>query len=203
MQFDRLLERHGDLWRQATQHPFLDGIRDGTLPGEALDTWLAQDYLFVTTALQAQADLLARAPRADQALLIGGLAALESELTWFETHLRSRDLDLAAPLTVTGRAYGDFLRVMAAGPYPAGIVVTATLERAYLEAWSGARPGAPAYCEFVEHWTTDAFRAYIDALVAAADNALSAASPHERVGAEEAFIWTARYERDFWQMAFG
>ena len=203
MQFNQLLEQHRELWRQATQHPFLDGIHHGTLPSAALDTWLAQDYLFVATAVQAQAQLLARAPRANQALLIGGLAALETELTWFETHLRSRDLDLAAPLAPTGRAYGDFVRVIATGPYSAAIVVTATLERAYLEAWSRARPGAPAYREFVEHWTTDEFRVYVDALVAAAERVLMAASPEERAGAEEAFIWTARYERDFWQMAFG
>ena len=32
-----------DLWSQATRHPFLDGVRDGTLPGAALGAWLVQD----------------------------------------------------------------------------------------------------------------------------------------------------------------
>jgi thiaminase len=27
-----LLERHAEDWRAATAHPFLDGVREGTLP---------------------------------------------------------------------------------------------------------------------------------------------------------------------------
>lgn len=202
MTFADLVERDRETWMQAVSHPFLDGVRDGSLPEAAFHRWLAQDYRFVRTALGAQALLLSRAPRADQALLIGGLAALESELTWFETHLQVRGLDLDAPLAPANRAYGDFLVVTAGGAYVGGIVATAALEQAYLEAWSSAAPGADAYREFVAHWTTDGFRVYVEALVQAADRALAAA-PDERGAAEDAFRWTVRYEREFWQMAYG
>jgi thiaminase len=35
--------RHPDQWARATRHPFLGGVRDGSLPRAAFNTWLAQD----------------------------------------------------------------------------------------------------------------------------------------------------------------
>lgn len=197
------LTRHPQTWDQAINHPFLDGIRDGSLPSDAFERWLTQDYLFVRTSLPAQALLFANAPRQDQSLLLGGMAVLESELTWFETHLQARGLDLAAPRLPTNRAYGDFLLVTSRGPYVVGLVVTTALERTYLEAWSGTRPGTERYREFIDRWTTPEFQTYVDALVQATDRALAASTPELRAEAEDAFLWTARYERDFWQMAYG
>jgi thiaminase len=126
--------------------------------------------------------------------------ALAEELDWFERHLASRGLRTDAPLLPANRAYGDFLLVMAGAPYPAALIVAATAERAYYEAWSGVRPAAPAYAECVDRWTNDAFRDYVHALARATDHALANASPEVAAAAEDAFVWTARYEAEFWQM---
>ncbi|MDQ3812178.1 MAG: TenA family transcriptional regulator, partial [Chloroflexota bacterium] len=169
-----LLQRHLELWQAATRHRFLDGIKDGTLPERAFKRWLAQDYLFVADLLWFQARLLARAPRPAQAALAGGLVALEAELGWFE--VRSSDVGVAldaARLPATA-AYRALLEQLDAGDYPAGMVALWALERAYLEAWQSARPGAPAYREFAEHWTTPGFADYVAALERAAENALAA-----------------------------
>ncbi|MGH8776321.1 MAG: hypothetical protein ACRDWI_14550 [Jiangellaceae bacterium] len=73
-----------ELWERATRHPFLVGMRDGTLPRAAFDTWLAQDHRFVGYLLWFQARLLARAPRPAQHVLGTVAAALVDELGWFE-----------------------------------------------------------------------------------------------------------------------
>ncbi len=83
-----------DAWTAATRAPFLDGVRDGSLPANVLDAWLAQDALFVADLLRFQARLLARAPRPAQAVLAGGLVALVEELTWFEELAARRGLSL-------------------------------------------------------------------------------------------------------------
>ena len=70
--------------------------------------------------------------------------------------------------------------------------------RTYLEAWRAALPGAPAYREFVEHWTNQAYASWVDRLEAAANRVLACGGDAER----DAFRWIARYERDFWQMAY-
>ena len=181
------------LWTAATRSPFLDGVRDGSLPVEALDTWLVQDALFVADLLVLQARLLARAPRSDQAVLAGGAVALVEELDWFEALAASRGLDLgAAPLPAT-LAYRELLQRLDAAPYADALGCLHVVERVYLDAWRSALPGAPAYAELVEHWTTPGFAAYVDGLAAAAARA---GTPDRELVAE-----VLRHEAVFWTMA--
>ncbi len=195
-----LISRHPEAWRGATRHPFLDSLRDGTLPVEAFEAWLGQDYLFVGDLLAFQSRLLARSPRPAQRVLAGGLVALENELGWFEERARERGLDLGETRHPTTEAYRGLLGVLEEDPYPVAITALWALERAYLEAWGSAAPGHPDYRPFVEHWTTPEFAAYVDGLEEAADAALEADGALEgRV--EDAFLEVAAIERDFWEMA--
>ena len=203
MKAQDLLERHREAWRSATGHPFLEGVRDGSLGREAFTGWLVQDYLFVTDGLSFQARLIIHAPRRDQALLIGGLAALEAELGWFEKQAETRSLALDAPRHSTTRAYRDFLNGLDPEPYAAQITALWALERTYLESWNNAAPGHPDYREFVDHWTTPEFTDYVAGLEEAAGAALEAAGESERERAKTAFVETVRLEREFWEMALG
>jgi formylaminopyrimidine deformylase / aminopyrimidine aminohydrolase len=152
-----LLQRRAGAWRAATRHPFLDAVRDGTLPVEAFDTWLVQDARFVADLLRFQARLLARAPRGAQPVLAAGAVALVEELGWFEQQAAARGLDLAVPALPATAAYAGLLARLDAGPVPEALTALWVVERTYLDAWSGARPGAPEFREFVEHWTAPAF----------------------------------------------
>lgn len=189
-------------WWEAVNHPFLEAVRDGNLSAGAFESWLAQDYRFVSDLLAFQARLLARSPRPDQAVLAGGLVALESELGWFEEKAGERALDLDAPRRPATGAYRDFLAGREREPYPAAITALWALEAVYLQAWRGAAPGHPDYREFVEHWTTPEFAGYVAGLESSADAALSAAGEKEQGQAETAFLEVCRLERDFWQMAW-
>ena len=195
-----LISRHPEAWQGATRHPFLDSLRDGTLPQEAFEAWLVQDYLFVGDLLVFQARLLARAPRPAQGILAGGLVAVEDELGWFEARARERGLGLADTRHPTTEAYRDLLRVLDKDPYPVAITALWAMERAYLEAWGSAAPGHQDYHPFVEHWTTPEFAGYVAGLEGAADAVLEAdGASAARV--EAAFLEVASVERDFWEMA--
>ena len=187
-----LLIRDEARWAGATRHPFLSAVRDGSLPERLFHTWLAQDRLFVADLLWFQARLLARAPRPAQAALARGVSALVDELSWLERHATARGLDRdAAPLEATS-AYRRLLERLDGAPFPEALTALWLVERAYLDAWSQAAPGAPEYREFVAHWTAPEFAAYVSALEAAAD-----ASPD---GA--AFDEVVEAERRFWEMAY-
>jgi|SRR5262245_4506039 len=187
-----LLIRHEGRWVEATRHPFLSAVRDGSIPERLFRTWLAQDYLFVVDLLWFQARLLARAPRYARAVLAGGVSALADELTWFEQHATTRGLDLdAAPLEATS-AYRRLLERLDGSPFPEAMTALWLVERAYLDAWSYAAPGAPQYRDFVAHWTAPEFAAYVDALQAAADTSPDGA----------AFVEVVEAERRFWEMAY-
>ena len=188
-----LIARHPEEWRAAVTHPFLQGVRDGTLASRAFDTWLAQDHLFVCDLLSFQARLLAEAPRPGQRVLAAGLVALEAELSWFEAGAQERGLNLNERRHPTTDSYRAALaRWLEAGVEPALTALWA-LERAYLEAWRSAAPGAPEYRTFVEHWTVHQFSDYVHDLESLAVDATRC---------EAVFLEVCKLERAFWNMAW-
>ncbi len=204
METKNLIHQNPGTWQEATRHPFLDAVREGTIPAPAFDAWLAQDYLFAGDLLTFQSRLLARTPRRDgaQAMLAGGLVAVEAELGWFEEKARERSLTLDVPRHPTAAAYGDLLAELEGVSYPAAMTALWAIERAYLEAWRSAASGDPDYREFVEHWTTPEFEEYVAGLGTAADSALARAGGAEIEESERVFGEVARLERDFWEMSF-
>jgi thiaminase/transcriptional activator TenA len=197
-----LVERYSAEWQGATRHAFLQAVADGSLPGEAFGVWLAQDYLFVADLLVFQAHVLTRAPRSAQSVLAAGLVALEAELSWFEGHAARFGLALDVARKPTTAHYQALLEALRAAPYPAAITGLWAIERAYLDAWLGARPGGNAYGEFVEHWTVPAFADYVASLERASDQALSGSTSEICAEAGNAFVEVARIERQFWEMAW-
>ncbi len=161
--------------------------------GASFEAWLSQDYLFIADLLAFQAGLLARASRPAQRALAAGLVALEAELTWFEQSARDRGLALAGLRHPTTEAYRAALsRLLEAGEEPALTGLWA-LERAYLEAWRGAAPGALPYRTFVEHWTVPEFEDYVSAL-----EELAGDGPEP----EAVFLEICRLEAAFWDAAW-
>jgi formylaminopyrimidine deformylase / aminopyrimidine aminohydrolase len=189
-----LLSRHPDAWRGATRHPFLDAVRDGTVPVAAFDTWLVQDARFVADLLRFQARLLARVPRPAQAVLAGGLVALVDELAWFEEQAAVRGLDLGTPPLPATAAYAELLERLDAADVGTALTALWTIERTYLDAWSHARPGAPEYRGFVEHWTLPGFADYVAGLETAADGVPAP-------DADAVFTEVVAAETAFWAMA--
>lgn len=198
---EQLILAHETEWLVATHHPFLEQVKDGTLPYEAFATWLGQDYHFASTLLDSQSLILVNAPRPDQGLLIGGLFALDSELSWFEANAAIYGIDLTQLPLPTCQKYQDFLLALQYKPYVVQITCIWALERAYFDSWSTALPGAPKYKEFIDRWTTIEFKEYVDGLEAAVNAAMATATKKERAMADVYFMWIVRYEKDFWDMA--
>jgi thiaminase len=164
-----LLRGHEQAWLRATRPPFLERVREGTLPADTFAAWLVQDKLFVGDLLCFQARLLARAPRRAQRVLAAGALALVDELAWFDKHGERFGLDLEAERLPATRAYRALLERLESEPFEAAITALWALERVYLEAWSFAEPAAGPYNAFVEHWTSPEFRAYVEELEVFAD----------------------------------
>lgn len=194
-----LVSRHATPWRCATRHPFLAAVRDATVPKDAFDAWLGQDHRFVSDLLTFQARLLAKAPRQAQPVLASGAVALVDELAWFEQQAATRRIDLAAPARAATADYARLLGRLDEAAVEVALTALWALERVYLDAWSFAAPGAPAYREFVTHWTTPSFAAYVDALAEAADNALAATATPPDLDVVLGQVLDA--ETCFWDMA--
>lgn len=195
MSVAHLLDR--DHWTASTEHPFLVAVRDGSLHESAFVTWLVQDHLFVEDLLWFQSRLLARAPDAARAVLAGGLVTLVDELAWFATMAEQRGLSLVAHRGVEAQAAADFLEELDTAPMQDALVGLWGIERAYLDAWSFAAPGAEPFREHVTHWTTPEFGVYVAGLEAAADDVID-----DSARAAGVLVKVAAMEQDFWDMAW-
>jgi len=196
-EFDRsrLAVGAADLWPAGTTARFLDAVGDGSLPEQAFRRWLVQDYLFVKGFTRFVALTAAQTPRPAQSTLIGGLAALDAELAWFEEHARDRDMELDVEPHPTCRRYVDFL-VAAAYSRPVEVLLAIFygVEVAYTVAWGKLEAEGP-YAEFIERWTSPEFATYVEELRRLADE-------HSHPGQQAAFNEVMRHEREFWRMTW-
>ncbi|MEW5812204.1 MAG: TenA family transcriptional regulator [Actinomycetota bacterium] len=182
---------HDSLWTAATQHRFLDAVREGSIDAAAFDRWLVQDALFVTDLLTFQARLLARAPRAAQNVLAGGCVALVAELDWFDVKADERGLDMVDEALPATLSYRELLARLDTAPADEALTALWAIEKVYLLAWTHATSDGSPFAEFVEHWTVPGFAAYVDGLEQRAE-------PHAHADREREVL---EHEIAFWDMA--
>jgi formylaminopyrimidine deformylase / aminopyrimidine aminohydrolase len=190
-----LIEWNRDAWRAATEHPFLAGLREGSLDPARFAAWLGQDYLFAGALLSFQARLLARAPRT-------------AHRPWC---VARRRWSTSCPGSRPRRGSGGcpWRRCPPRAPWstwpcsagwtPApprfALVALWALERVYRDAWQWAAPGAEPYREIVAHWTEPGFADYVAALEHLADIALTDFASAEQ---QTVFDEVLRLEIAFW-----
>lgn len=197
-----LLEKHREAWDSATRHPFLNDCKSGVIKESQFNTWLVQDYLFVTEFTRMAARLLSAAPVSHFDTILGGLAALKDELNWFRQKAAQRNLDLNTPMQKTCKRYCEFMENLSLEPYAVQAVAFWAIELAYNQAWQIPGPMVKPYDEFADRWGNPEFTAYVSLLEKQADEALAKSNQIEQTRAEEVFLQVAELERLFWQMAF-
>ena len=75
--FNRLKTAASAEWRAYTEHPFTDGLADGSLPESAFRHYLVQDYLFLIEFARAYALSIYKSPKlADMREASAGLSAI-------------------------------------------------------------------------------------------------------------------------------
>jgi thiaminase/transcriptional activator TenA len=75
--FNRLKTAASAEWRTYTEHPFTDGLADGSLPESAFRYYLVQDYLFLIEFARAYALSIYKSPKlADMREASAGLSAI-------------------------------------------------------------------------------------------------------------------------------
>ena len=79
-----LLQQDSGVAKAALQHPFLQACSEGTIRPSQFDTWLEQDFNFVSALANFAAKVRAVAPHSHARVHLDGSAALSEELTWFK-----------------------------------------------------------------------------------------------------------------------
>lgn len=197
-----LFDSYSDAWNLATRHPFLDDCKSGKIKPGQFNTWLVQDYLFVTEFTRMVARVLAAAPVPHFDTILGGLSALKDELNWFRAKAVERNLNLASAMQETNKRYCDFMESLRSEPYAIQATAFWAIELAYNQAWQLPGPMVKAYDEFADRWGNPGFTDYVSLLEKQADEALRESSEEVQNKVKEIFLKVAEFEKSFWQMAF-
>ena len=203
-------------WRAYTEHPFTEGLADGSLPEAAFRHYLVQDYLFLIEFARAYALAVYKSPRlADMREAAGGLSAiLDVEMNlhvklcagW---GLSAADLEQAPPASemlaytryvLDAGMRGDLLALkVALAPCVIGYAEIATRLAMRPNALAATNPYSVWIAEYAgapyQEVAANA-RAHLDGL---ADRYVTPAREAELVAI---FGEATRLEADFWEMGW-
>jgi len=214
--FDRLKIAGSAEWRAYTEHPFTDGLADGSLPESAFRHYLVQDYLFLIEFARAYALSIYKSPKlADMRESHAGLSAiLDVEMNLHvklcaDWGLSPSDLEEAAP-AVEMLAYtryvldagmrGDLLTLkVALAPCVIGYAEIATR--------LASRPNALAATNPYRGWIAEYAGAPYQEVAAKAQAHLDGLADLYATAAREAdlidiFKEATRLQADFWEMGW-
>ena len=170
----RLWEANADLARASLEHPFVQGLADGTLPDETYAFFSGQDHFYLDVFARCYALGAYRAPdrasRRKFGQLLGGLV---TEGTLHERTAEELDLDLeSAEPAPAAREYTDFLLASSAvgtlGEHLAAMAPCARLYR-FLGTQLADRPYDPKYKFWIEMYAGDRYGGNVDVVEALLD----------------------------------
>jgi thiaminase/transcriptional activator TenA len=214
--FEQLKTAAAAEWRAYTEHPFTEGLADGSLPEAAFRHYLVQDYLFLIEFARAYALAVYKSPRlADMREAAGGLSAiLDVEMNlhvklcagW---GLSAADLEQAPPASemlaytrdgLDAGMRGDLLALkVALAPCVIGYAEIATRLAMRPNALAATNPYSVWIAEYAgapyQEVAANA-RAHLDGL---ADRYVTPAREAELVAI---FGEATRLEADFWEMGW-
>ena len=167
-----LWERHQDLAIACLQHPFVQGIGDGSLPLSAFTYYVGQDAFFLQAFARAYSIAAAKAPNWEGFGVFHALAdGVLQELVLHHQYASEWGVDLQAvqPGAAT-QHYTDFL-LATAWAQEVGMTAVAMLPCMKLYAFLGtalAADGIPdhTYCHWIETYSSDEFTPLVQQLEA-------------------------------------
>lgn len=208
---DRLLAEGADIWDAQRTHPFVTELADGTLEEAAFQYWIEQDYLYLLDYARVFALAGARASEEQLMTELQGVAheTLDTEMdlhrAFAEEYGRSRtDLE-AVEKAPTTQAYTDFLvRTAYEGSLAELSAALYPCEQGFLDVAAAAAEraeGEHRYTPWIDLYTSETFHEVVDQARSFVDR-MAERNPGEREAMREAFMTSARWEYEFWTMAY-
>ncbi|KAG8063671.1 hypothetical protein GUJ93_ZPchr0003g17073 [Zizania palustris] len=204
--------RHRRLYERATRHPFTVSIHDGTVDLAAFRRWLGQDYMFVKEFVAFLASVLLKCCRqsegSDMEIILGGLASLSDELSWFkkEADKWSVGLTEVSPLK-SNTLYCRFLQSFSEPEISYTVAITTfwIIETVYQDSFAlcieEGNETPPELLGTCQRWGSHEFKQYCQSLQIIADRCLAEAPADVVRSAEEAFLRVLELEIGFWEMS--
>lgn len=209
---DRLWSSIAPTYDAILDHPFIAGLRDGSLERDAFRFYAVQDALYLTEYARALAICAAKAPheRATQMFCehAAGAVAVERELheSFFrEFGLSEQDVRGTA-MAPTNLAYTSYLLAAAyGGSFAEALGAVLPCYWIYWEVGKelvGAGSPDPLYARWIDTYGGEEFAEVVRRVLALADEIGSDLTATEGAKVAERFAATARFEWMFWDMGY-
>ena len=211
---DRLFHTAESLWRACLDHPFVQGIANGTLAQEKFKHYLKQDYVYLIEYCKIFAVGAAKSPDLDTMGLFSSLlqGTLQIEMDLHRAYAAEFGISPAeleqteASAALTG--YTSYmLNVAQAGGVEnaAAAVLSCAWSYNYIgQQLAEKHPASlqhPFYGKWVQMYSSPEFTALAERCIALV-NRLSAGKPaHELQALEDIVVRTSHFEYLFWDMA--
>ncbi len=210
---DELYEATRGIWNAQVQHPFVQGISNGTLDPEVFERWVRQDYLYLVEFSRVFAWAAARGDRLESMSWYAAALhlTLNTEMALHREYaarfgITADELE-AEQMWPTTRAYTDFL-VRTAADGDLADLVAALLPCAWgyvhiaERLAASERPADQRYADWIEQYASDEFREAAGWLRSEMDRLADGVSVEKRARLTDLFVLSSRYEWQFWEMCW-
>lgn len=204
----QLMNEAEPIWRKIFAHPFLQEIKDGTLPLEKFQYYLGQDYHYLEGFGRAVAMTLAKAPNSSilEELSHRVMTPIERPLHHQLVAEAGMSMDDVqdAQRSPTNTAYVNHMLATAAH-HGLGATAASLLPCPWTYHLLRDELGAsehPLYSQWTAFYVAGLLQNSVDAWRSFVDREAQSAGPRELEAMREAFLTSSRYEYMFWEMAY-
>ena len=202
----------GHIYQAILRHPFLEGLRDGSLPEDRFRFYAIQDAHYLRDFAKSLAAAAARSPSDEWAEFLCEHArdALGVERALHDSFFRDWSLAPAdvygTPVAPTNLAYTSYLlRVTQGASFGEAVAALLPCDWIYIEVGRElVQKGSPnpLYQRWIDTYASEEFRVVVQKLIDIVDSTAEGLSLPHRGALQHHFAVASRYEWMFWDMAW-
>ncbi|SEN46378.1 thiaminase/4-amino-5-aminomethyl-2-methylpyrimidine deaminase [Amphibacillus marinus] len=213
MKFSQLIRQEADpIWQASFNHPFVQGVADGTLPLDRFRYYVMQDSYYLSTfaRVQSLAGAKAESFAVTNRMAIHAQGTYEAEMALHRTFAKllkiTKQEQQAFKPAPTAYAYSSHM-YRAAQFGHLGDIIAAILPCYWLyyeigELLKSATPGEPIYQEWINTYGSDWFKDLVEEQIDRIDEVAETVTEADRTRMKEHFLLSSQYEYLFWEMAY-
>lgn len=204
---DDLWKSTADLHQKTLAHPFLLGLKDGSLAQEKFRYYLLQDSLYLGEYAKVLRTLASKAPRPEWAAFLnqGAKECLTEEMKLHREYFQPQEVQRAKQAR-TNKAYTDFLmETVASKDFAEGLAAVLPCYWVYWEVGRAlARQGSPNqdYQKWISQYADPGYGKTISAIRSMMDEVARTESPSRRKALQATWRRGVAFELAFWEMAW-
>ncbi len=203
---EQAIESVAPLWGAILEHPFITGLRDGTLPDEALTFYFEQNVHYIDMVLRCRTVAAAKASSdRERSFFLDRTPVIAEELQHQRKMLAALGGNPNAPIAPACHGYTRHVLTLAWSRKPVeyfGSFLPCPLSYDEIGRQLRGRLTKPAHRDWWDFYSSrqhnemcDRYRGFVDELAAGLSDA-------ERAEMRKNFVLSSKYEYWFWDMAY-